>query len=302
VSRAVGNQNLQLPGGNVGQGARELTVRLKGRVNSVREFDGLVVAARSGAQVRLRDVAEVEDGAEDVETAANIDGKSAVLLLVRRQSGTNSVEVINRVKERLDRLRPRLPAGYTLQIVRDQSEYIEASVKTVQEHLVVGALLAALVVLLFLRNWRSTAIAAIAIPASIVSTFGLMWAMGFTLNIITLLALTLAVGIVIDAAIVVLENIYRLMEEKGLSPVQAALAGTREIGLAVLATTLSLVAVFLPVAFMGGIVGRFMNSFGLTMAFSILVSMFFAFTLTPMMASRWLRADPRGGHTSKESA
>src|SRR5262249_33744068 len=169
------------------------------------------------------------------------------------------------------------------------------------EHLVVGAFLAALVVLIFLRNWRSTVIAAVAIPASIVSTFGLMWAMDFTLNIITLLALTLAVGIVIDDAIVVLENIYRLMEEKGLPPLQAAIEGTREIGLAVLATTLSLVAVFLPVAFMGGIVGRFMNSFGLTMAFAILVSLFVAYTLTPMMASRWLSFDRDARHSSKQS-
>jgi hydrophobic/amphiphilic exporter-1 (mainly G- bacteria), HAE1 family len=301
VTRAVANQNLQLPGGNLGQGPRELTVRMKGRVNSVPEFNGLVVASRDGAQIRLQDLASVEDGTEEVETAARIDGKPAVLLTIRKQSGTNTVAVINAVKARLGELQPRLPAGYRLQVVRDQSEYIEASVKTVQEHLVVGAFLASLVVLLFLRNWRSTVIAAIAIPASIVSTFGLMWAMDFTLNIITLLALTLAVGIVIDDAIVVLENIYRFMEEKGLSPLQAAIEGTREIGLAVLATTLSLVAVFLPVAFMGGIVGRFMNSFGLTMAFAILVSLFVAYTLTPMMASRWLAFDKHAAHSSKQS-
>src|SRR5262245_3840218 len=301
VTRAVSNQNLQLPGGNVSQGPRELTVRMKGRVNSVPEFNGLVVASRDGAHIKLQDLATVEDGTEEVETAASIDGKPAVLLTIRKQSGTNTVAVTNAVKARLQPLQPRLPAGYRLQIVRDQSEYIEASVSTVQEHLVAGAFLAALVVLLFLRNWRSTVIAAIAIPASIVSTFGLMWAMDFTLNIITLLALTLAVGIVIDDAIVVLENIYRFMEEKGLPPLQAAIEGTREIGLAVLATTLSLVAVFLPVAFMGGIVGRFMNSFGLTMAFAILVSLFVAYTLTPMMASRWLSFDRKAARTSKES-
>jgi HAE1 family hydrophobic/amphiphilic exporter-1 len=291
VARAVANQNLQMPGGNLAQGSRELTVRLRGRVNGVRDFDGLVVATRHGSQIRLRDVGQAEDGIEEVETAANIDGRPAVILAVRRQSGTNAVAVATAVKERLQAVMPRLPQGYALTVVRDESEYIEASVATVQEHLVLGALLAALVVFLFLRNWRSTVIAAIAIPASIVATFALMWAMGFTLNIITLLALTLAVGIVIDDAIVVLENIYRLVHDKGLPPMQAAIEGTREIGLAVLATTLSLVAVFLPVAFMGGIVGRFMNSFGLTMAFSILVSLFVAFTLTPMMASRWLVAD-----------
>ena len=301
VARAVANQNLTLPGGSVSQGARELTVRMKGRVNGVAEFNGLVVAARNGTQIRVQDVAAVDDGTEEVETAANIDGKPAVILAIRRQSGTNTVAVIDGIKARLGQIEPRLPTGYAMRIVRDQSEYIEASVHTVQEHLVVGAFLAALVVLLFLRNWRSTLIAAIAIPASIVSTFALMWAMGFTLNIITLLALTLSVGIVIDDAIVVLENIYRLMEEKNLPAMQAAIEGTREIGLAVLATTLSLVAVFLPVAFMGGIVGRFMNSFGLTMAFSILVSLFVAYTVTPMLASRWLAFDANAVKSSRES-
>jgi HAE1 family hydrophobic/amphiphilic exporter-1 len=301
VSRAIANQNVQLPGGNVNQGPRELTIRMKGRVSSVPEFDGLVVATRQGTPIRFHDLGRAEDGTEEVQTAANIDGRPTVLLMMRRQSGTNTVAVIAGVKERVADLRSRLPAGYRLTIVRDESDYIEAAVATVQEHLVVGAVLAALVVLLFLRNWRSTVIAAIAIPASIVSTFALMWAMGFTLNIITLLALTLAVGIVIDDAIVVLENIYRLMEEKGLPPMRAALEGTREIGLAVLATTLSLVAVFLPVAFMGGIVGRFMNSFGITMAFAILVSLFVAYTLTPMMASRWLAFDKHARRSSKQT-
>jgi hydrophobic/amphiphilic exporter-1 (mainly G- bacteria), HAE1 family len=301
VVRAVANQNLQLPGGNLGQGARELTVRMKGRVNSVPDFNGIAVATRGGAQITLAQVGRAEDGTEEPETTGNVDGKTAVVLAVQRQSGTNTVAVVDEVTKRLNGLRSRLPAGYKLEIVRDQSDFIKDSVKTVQEHLIVGAILAALVVLLFLRNWRSTLIAAIAIPASIVSTFALMYAMGFTLNILTLLALTLAVGIVIDDAIVVLENIYRHMEEKGLSPFQAAIEGTREIGLAVLATTLSLVAVFLPVAFMGGIVGRFMYSFGLTMAFSILVSLVVAFTLTPMMSSRWLSADKADGHASKDS-
>ncbi len=301
VTRAVANQNLQLPGGNLGQGSRELTVRMKGRVNGVPDFDGLVVATRAGAQITLGRVSRVEDGTEEAETAGNVDGKSAVILAIRRQSGTNTVAVVEDVTKRLNALRPRLPAGYKLEVVRDQSDFIKDSVKTVQEHLVVGAILAALVVLFFLRNWRSTLIAAIAIPASIVSTFALMYAMGFTLNILTLLALTLAVGIVIDDAIVVLENIYRHMEEKGLSAFQAAIQGTREIGLAVLATTLSLVAVFLPVAFMGGIVGRFMYSFGLTMAFSILVSLLVAFTLTPMLSSRWLSVDKAAAHSSKDA-
>lgn len=301
VTRAVANQNLMLPGGNLAQGARELTVRMKGRVNSVQELDGIVVATRAGAQIALAQVGRAEDGVEESETAGSVDGKSAVILAVRRQSGTNTVAVADEVTRRIDAMRSRLPAGYTMEIIRDQSDFIKDSVKTVQEHLIVGAFLAAVVVLLFLRNWRSTLIAAIAIPTSIISTFGLMYALGFTLNMLTLLALTLAVGIVIDDAIVVLENIYRHMEEKKLPAFQAAIEGTREIGLAVLATTLSLVAVFLPVAFMGGIIGRFMYSFGLTMAFSILVSLLVAFTVTPMLSSRWLSTEKNAAHTSKDS-
>ena len=301
VTRAIANQNLMLPGGNLAQGSREVTIRMKGRVNSVPEFSGLVVASRGGTQITLAQVGQAEDGSEEAETAGNVDGKSAVILAVRRQSGTNTVAVANEVTQRLNAMRSRLPAGYKMEITRDQSDFIKDSVKTVQEHLIVGAILAALVVLLFLRNWRSTLIAAIAIPTSIISTFALMYAMGFTLNMVTLLALTLAVGIVIDDAIVVLENIYRHMEEKKLPAFQAAIEGTREIGLAVLATTLSLVAVFLPVAFMGGIIGRFLYSFGLTMAFSILVSLLVAFTLTPMMCSRWLTAEKVEGHSTKDS-
>jgi len=301
VTRAIANQNLLLPGGNLAQGARELTIRMKGRVNSVPEFDGIVVANRAGAQITLAQVGRAEDGVEEPETAGNVDGKPAVILAVRRQSGTNTVAVADEVTKRLNAMRSRLPAGYKLEIVRDQSDFIKDSVKTVQEHLIVGAILAALVVLLFLRNWRSTLIAAIAIPTSIISAFALMYAMGFTLNMLTLLALTLAVGIVIDDAIVVLENIYRYIEEKGLSPFAAAIEGTREIGLAVLASTLSLVTVFLPVAFMGGIVGRFMYSFGLTMAFSIMVSLLVAFTITPMLSSRLLSVEKTAGHSSKDA-
>ena len=238
-------------------------------------------------------MAAIEDGVEDAKTVAAKDGVPTVVLSVRKQSGTNTIEVVDRVKARLAELAPQLPAGYSFEIVRDQSQFIIAAVHTVQEHLLLGGFLAALVVLLFLGNLRSTLIAAVAIPTSIVATFALMYAMGFTLNVLTLLALTLAVGIVIDDAIVVLENIFRFIEEKKVAPFQAAIDATKEIGLAVLATTLSLVAVFLPVAFMGGIVGRFMNSFGLTMAFAILVSLLVSFSLTPMLSARLLKRDPR---------
>src|SRR5580765_7278857 len=239
----------------------------------------------------------------DADTVANIDGTSTVLLNIRRQSGTNTVEVVNGVKEQLKATAAALPAGYKLRIVRDGAEFIEASIHNVEEHLIVGSLLAAFVVMLFLMNLRSTIISAIAIPTSIVATFGLIWYMGFTLDMMTMLALTLSVGIVIDDAIVVLENIYRFIEEKNDDQYQAAIDGTREIGLAVLATTLSLVAIFVPVAFMGGIVGRFMKSFGLTMAFAIMVSLLVSFTLTPMLAARWLKIQKHGkdGHSSKDS-
>ena len=237
-------------------------------------------------------------------TTANLNGEPGVMLTVRRQSGTNTVQVVDNVRERLAEVAPLAPSGYEIRVVRDLSEFIRASIDSVEEHLVVGSILAAAVVLVFLWNWRSTLIAAIAIPTSIIATFGLIWYQGFTLNSMTMLALTLAVGIVIDDAIVVLENIYRFVEEKGRPPMQAAVEATREIGLAVLATTLSLVAIFVPVGFMGGIVGRFMTSFGFTMSFAIMVSLLVSFTLTPMLAARWIKPKPRHedaeGHTIDE--
>src|SRR5262249_39595573 len=215
----------------------------------------------------------------------------------------NTVEVVDSVLDRLQQAKRSLPAGYNVRVVRDTSEFIKASIHNVEEHLVVGSILAALVVLLFLVNLRSTIIAAIAIPTSIIATFGLVWYLDFTLNLMTMLALTLSVGIVIDDAIVVLENIYRFIEEKHDDQMHAAVEATQEIGLAVLATTLSLVAIFVPVGFMGGIVGRFMKSFGLTMAFAIMVSLLVSFTLTPMMSARWLKVDKHGKdqHDSKDS-
>ncbi|HET9809134.1 MAG TPA: efflux RND transporter permease subunit, partial [Candidatus Limnocylindria bacterium] len=293
VAQALQSQNAEVPGGRVEQGATALTLRTRGRVQSLEEFGDVVVRQADGHPVLLRDVARVEDGMAEPETRANLNGEPTVLLTVRRQSGTNTVQVVDAVKERLAELAPLVPAGYDIRVVRDLSEFIRASIRSVEEHLVVGSLLAAAVVLVFLWNWRSTIIAAIAIPTSIVATFGLIWYQGFTLNSMTMLALTLAVGIVIDDAIVVLENIYRFVEEKGRPPMQAAIEATREIGLAVLATTLSLVAIFIPVGFMGGIVGRFMTSFGFTMAFAILVSLLVSFTLTPMLSARWIRMRPR---------
>jgi hydrophobic/amphiphilic exporter-1 (mainly G- bacteria), HAE1 family len=293
VSRALQAQNAEIPGGRVDQGATALTLRTRGRVQSVAEFGDIVVRQQDGHPILLRDVARIEDGMAEADTLANLNGDSTVLMTVRRQSGTNTVQVVDAVKERLADVASTVPAGYNIRVVRDLSDFIRASIDSVEEHLVVGSILAAAVVLVFLWNWRSTIIAAIAIPTSIIATFGLIWFQGFTLNSMTMLALTLAVGIVIDDAIVVLENIYRFVEEKGRPPAQAAIEATREIGLAVLATTLSLVAIFVPVGFMGGIVGRFMTSFGFTMAFAILVSMLVSFTLTPMLSARWIKMRPR---------
>ena len=303
VARALQAQNIEVPGGRVDQGQQSLTLRTRGRVQSVAEFNDIVVREKDGHPVKISDVATAEDGEAEPSTVANIDGKPTVLLQVRRQSGTNTVEVVDAVLDRIKDVQQILPTGYSLNIVQDRSGFIRASIHSVEEHLVVGSILAALVVLVFLANLRSTVIAGIAIPTSIIASFGLVWYMGFTLNSLTMLALTLAVGIVIDDAIVVLENIYRFIEEKGMPPAQAAVEATQEIGLAVLATTLSLVAIFVPVGFMSGMVGRFMQSFGLTMAFAIMVSLLVSFTLTPTMAARWLEVKGHGkdAHSSKNS-
>ena len=304
VARALQSQNIEIPGGRVDQGPQSVTLRTRGRIRTVAEFNDIVVREKDGHPVRISEVARVEDGEAEPETIANVNGAGTVLLQVRRQSGTNTVEVVSEVKRRLQEVKATLPAGYNLRLVRDTSEFIEASIHNVEEHLLVGSVLAALVVLLFLSNLRSTIIAAIAIPTSIIATFGLVWYMGFTLNLMTMLALTLSVGIVIDDAIVVLENIYRFIEEKHDDQFHAAVEATQEIGLAVLATTLSLVAIFVPVAFMGGIVGMFMKSFGLTMAFAIMVSLLVSFTLTPMLSARWLKVKRHGKdqHGSKDAS
>ena len=304
VSRALQAQNAEIPGGRIEAGSTQMTLRTRGRVQSVAEFGDVVVRERDGHPILLRDVAVIEDGMADATTRANVSGKPTVLLSIRRQSGVNTVAMVDAVNERLVDIKQIMPPGYKVWVVRDLSEFIRASIDTVEEHLVLGSILAALVVLVFLWNWRSTLIAAIAIPTSIIATFGLIWYEDFTLNSMTMLALTLAVGIVIDDAIVVLENIYRFVEEKGMDPYQAAVEATKEIGLAVMATTLSLIAIFVPVGFMGGIVGRFMKSFGLTMSFAILVSLLVSFTLTPMLSARWIKGkDSKNtkGHGSKDS-
>lgn len=296
IGAAINSQNITLPGGRLDISRDYLTVRVNGRVKSLDEMRAVVVRNQQGREIRLDEIATIEDGLEDVATAARWNGEPTVLLALRKQSGTNTVAVVDTVKERMAEVRTQLPKGYSLDIQRDGSQVVRTGTEAVTEHLILGALFAAIIVLIFLGNVRSTVIAALAIPTSIIGTFALMKLMGYTLNTITLLALALAVGIVIDDAIVVLENIFKYVEEKGYDPKRAAIEGTKEIGMAVLATTLSLIAVFLPIAFIAGIPGRFLGSFGITMSFSIAVSLFVSFTLTPTLAAYWLEKKKKGDH------
>jgi HAE1 family hydrophobic/amphiphilic exporter-1 len=302
LQRAIVSQNVTVPGGAIETGPQRLTFRVRGRIQTVDGVGDVIIRNVDNHPILVRDVATVVDGEEEAETAALVNGKESIVLSIRKQSGENSVAVVDALRARMKELEPTLPGGTKLSVIRDNTESTRTSVNAVREHLILGAFLASLVVLLFLGNVRSTIIAALAIPTSIIGTFMAMWLMGFTLNVITLLALALAVGIVIDDAIVVLENIVRFIEEKKIRPMPAAIYATKEIGLAVLATTLSLLAVFLPVGFMNSIPGRFLRSFGLTMGAAIAISLFVSFTLTPMLASRWLRLEVDANGERKKSA
>ncbi|HEX6733072.1 MAG TPA: efflux RND transporter permease subunit [Pyrinomonadaceae bacterium] len=302
VRDALARQNADVPGGNLTTGKEELTLRTMGRFTDPKQFDDLVIANLNGAPVRLRDVGRVEDGTKEQRSFSRLNGVPTVTLDIRRQSGANTVEVINGIKSALPRVEPQLPEDVKLEIIRDQSRYIESALHEIETHLILGSILASLVVLLFMRSWRSTLIAAVAIPCSVISTFGMMRALDFTLNSVTMLALVLMVGVVIDDAIVVLENIFRFIEEKKIEPREAAREATKDIGLAVLATTLSLVVIFLPVSFMSSISGRFLYQFGITAAVAIMVSLLVSFTLTPMMSSRLIRVgDAETGHGTPSS-
>ena len=302
IRQALTRQNADVPGGNVTTGKEELTLRTLGRFTDPRQFDDLVIANVNGSPVRLRDVGHVEDGTKEQRSLSRLNGVPTVTLDIRRQSGANTVEVIDGIKAALPRVASQLPQDVRLEVIRDQSRYIEAALHEIQTHLVLGSILASLVVLIFMRSWRSTLIAAVAIPCSVISTFGMMRALNFTLNSVTMLALVLMVGVVIDDAIVVLENIFRFIEEKRIAPKEAAREATKDIGLAVLATTLSLVVIFLPVSFMSSISGRFLYQFGITAAVAIMVSLLVSFTLTPMMSSRLIKVgDAKGGHGAPAS-
>ncbi|HRI16322.1 MAG TPA: efflux RND transporter permease subunit, partial [Verrucomicrobiota bacterium] len=294
VRDALNLQNVEIPGGNVTAAVREQSLRTLGRMTEAAEFNELVIATRDGEPIRLKDVGRAEDGTKEQRSITRLNGEPTVMLEVRRQSGANTVAVIEAVKAQLPVVAAQLPPDVRFEIIRDQSRYIHAALSEINVHLILGSLLACAVVLAFMRDWRATVIAAVAIPTSVIATFGMMSALNFTLNSVTMLALVLMVGIVIDDAIVVLENIYRFVEEKALTPFQAAKEATAEIGTAVMATTLSLVVIFVPVSFMSSISGRFLYQFGITAAVAVLVSLLVSFTLTPMMSARLLRRKPAG--------
>ncbi len=291
VRQALVSQNLEVPGGIVDQGQREMVLRTLGRVSSSAKFNDLIVANRDGYPIRIKDVGIAEDSVEEPRGLSRLDGQNAVSLFVQKQSGTNTIAISDAVQERLAKIRKSLPSDIQVELTQDQSRFIRVSMEEVKFHLLLAAVLVGITILLFIRDWRTTVIATLAIPTSIIPTFLFMHYMGFTLNNITMLGLILAIGIVIDDAVVVHENIFRHMEEDGLDAMTASMLGTREIALAVLATSLSLVVIFVPVAFMGGMVGRFFSSFGLTVAFAILMSLFVSFTLTPMLCSRFLKLE-----------
>ena len=292
VKDAITQQNIEIPGGKVEQKEKEFVLRTLGRIKEVKDFNDIVIANINGAQVRVADIGRVEDTGERMATASFYNGRPSVTLVVKKQSGTNTVAVVKNIKARVEEFQASLPPGVETTIIGDQSIFIKESVNTVTEHLVLGALFAALMVLVFLGDFRSTIISSLAIPTSLIGTLIFMQAAGFTINTMTLLGLTIAVGIVVDDAIVMLENIYRHMEEHKMSPLKAALDGSREIGFAVLAMSAALLVIFIPLAYMGGIIGRFLKSYGLTIAFAVAISVFVALTLTPMLCSLFLKIKP----------
>jgi len=293
VLAALQRQNMEVPAGRVERGAQEDLVRVTGRITEAAQFGSVVVANRNGRPVRLQQLARIEDATEEERSIALVNDRRAVSLDVLKVSGANTVAVADEVRELVGELTSELPQGVELAIVRDNSEMIRSSVEDVLKELLIGAFLTVLVVMLFLNDWKATAITSLALPVSVISAFVLMNALGFTLNVLTLMGLSLSIGILIDDAIVVIENIVR-HRENGEDHFHAAAFGTREIFLAVMATTFSIVAVFIPVAFMGGIIGRFFYQFGMTVAWAVLVSLFVSFTLTPMLAA-WWGVEPHAG-------
>lgn len=308
VRQALIRENRDDPGGRVDRRQSEKVLRVEGRVNKSEAFGKLIIGNRNGQPIRIEDVGRVEDSYEeprglsrfwmrDVD-ADDAKGRNAVSIIIQKQSGRNTVTVVDELQKRLNAIIETLPPDVRTEVVRDQSRFIRISMEEVKTHLLLAVVLVSLSILLFLRDWRTTVIASLAIPTSLIGSFAFMYAMGFTLNTFTMIGLILAVGIVVDDAVVVHENIFRHMEEKGLSAWDAASSATKEIALAVVATTLSLVVVFAPIAFMGGQVGRFFNAFGYVVGFSVLASMCISFTMTPALCARFLKA-PEPNHTTK---
>jgi len=297
IMQALQRENLELPGGRIESISKEYEVKIKGEFSKVHDFNDLVVAYYNGAPVRIRDIGKAEDGMQEKRTIVRFNGMSAVGLGVQKQSGTNTVEVVNRVKKELENIKKTLPPGMEIGIAFDQSTFINRSINEVQHHLIFGGFLAVLAVFIFLQNVRTTLISAVALPVSVIATFALLRAFGFTFNNMTMLALSLSIGILIDDAIIVIENIHRHIED-GMAPAEAASFATSEIGLAVMATTFAIVAIFLPVAFMKGIIGRFFLQFALTVVFAVLVSLIVSFTLTPMMASIFLKVHEKSAEST----
>jgi HAE1 family hydrophobic/amphiphilic exporter-1 len=296
VRQAIQRQNVEIPGGTFISGQTEIALRTMGRLQNVEDFNRIILSQRNGSVVTLGDVARVRDTVQEPRSIARVDGQNSVALSIRKQTGTNTVAVAEEILQRVETIRQTLPPDINIAVRSDQSQYIRRSIDDIQHHLILGSLLASIVVFFFLRNIRSTVISALAIPVSLIGTFIIMRAFDQTLNNMTLLALSLATGIVIDDAIVVLENIFRYVEEKGMAPREAASAATSEIGLAVVSTTLSLVVIFLPVIFITGQIGQYLLAFGIASATAILLSMFVSFTLTPALCAIWLKPSDARGH------
>lgn len=296
LASQLGADAFDLPAGRITAGASELSVKTAGRFRSLEELRGFVVAALpSGAQVRLADVARIEDGYAEARTRTRLDGQDAILLEIQKQGGTNTVAIADEAYRVAARLQSTLPADVRLYKALDLSNFIRENIFNVTEAILFGGAMAILVIFVFMLDWRSTFISALSLPTSVVTTFLVMWWFGFTFNMMTLMALSLAIGLLIDDAVVVRENIYRHME-KGEDAITAARRGTGEIGLAVMATTFTIVAVFVPVAFTGGMIGQFFREFGITVAAAVLVSLFISFTLDPMMSARVMKPIAPGHH------
>jgi HAE1 family hydrophobic/amphiphilic exporter-1 len=290
VAERLAAENLDVPGGRMTRQNQTISLRTKGEFATPQEIENVILRSTSGSTVRIRDVGQVVDGYEERQSTTRLNGADAITFAVRKQSGANTAAIASRVHETVDRIRSTFP-NLQIRQVLDDSEYIRENVADVRQNIIVGGLMAVLVIFLFMRDWRSTLISALALPASVVATFFFMWIVGFTFNMMTLMALSLVIGILIDDAVVVRESIYRQMEH-GADPMTAAHRGTSEIGLAVMATTFTILAVFLPVGFMTGIVGQFFKSFALTIAFAVAMSLLVAFTLDPMLSSRFVRYIP----------